>query len=53
LIVDPGNADASLLPHMAMARAPDAGGFKPMPPLVSHIADSVDLATLEAWINAL
>ena len=53
VIIDPGNADASLLPHVTLARDPDAGGFKPMPPLVSHIPDPVDVAKVEAWINAL
>jgi hypothetical protein len=53
VIIDPGNADASILTHMAAARDPDAGGFKPMPPLVSHIPDPVDVAKVEAWINAL
>jgi hypothetical protein len=37
---------------MALSRDVDSG-FQPMPPLVSHIPDSVGEAPLSAWINAL
>jgi hypothetical protein len=41
---------------LAMARTPDAGIFKPMPPIVSHRADTdpnTGFPVVEAWINAL
>jgi hypothetical protein len=38
---------------MDLARAPDAGGFKPMPPIVSHIPDTTDVGLEQGWINAL
>jgi hypothetical protein len=52
-LVVPGHAKQSLVPLMALARDPDAGGFDPMPPIASHVADSVDVAKVQAWIDAL
>jgi hypothetical protein len=49
----PGDAGASLVPRMALARDPDAGAFVPMPPIVSHVADTAGVTQVEAWINAL
>jgi hypothetical protein len=51
--IAPGDAGGSLVPLMALARDPDAGAFLPMPPLVSHVPDTTDVAKLKAWINAL
>ena len=48
----PGNASQSLMPLMDLARDIDAG-FKPMPPLVSHVPDTVDVQAEQDWINAL
>jgi hypothetical protein len=47
-----GDAGASLIPLMDMTRG-DAGPFLPMPPIVSHIPDTADVAAVQAWINAL
>jgi hypothetical protein len=52
-LIIPGNAAQSLMPLMDLARAPDAGGFKPMPPIVSHIPDTTDVGLEQSWINAL
>jgi hypothetical protein len=51
--IAPGDAGQSLVPLMALARDPDAGGFDQMPPIVSHQPDPADIAKLQAWINAL
>jgi hypothetical protein len=51
--IAPGDAGQSLVPLMALARDPDAGGFEPMPPIVSHEPDPADIAKVQAWINAL
>jgi hypothetical protein len=56
LRIAPGKSAESLLPLMALARAPDAGAFLPMPPLVSHRPDTdplVGLPVVQAWIDAL
>ncbi len=50
--VVPGDAAHSLVPLMALSRDAD-GGFSPMPPIVSHIPDTVGEAPVSAWINAL
>jgi hypothetical protein len=48
-----GNAAQSLLPLMALARAPNAGAFAPMPPIISHQPDTTGIGVVQAWINAL
>jgi hypothetical protein len=56
LRIAPGNSASSLVPLMALARDPDAGLFKPMPPLVSHRPDtdpSTGIPLVQAWIDAL
>ena len=53
LRIAPGDAAHSLVPLMAVSRNQDAGGFEPMPPLVSHIPDDAGIALVNAWINAL
>lgn len=53
LRIAPGDAAHSLIPLMAVSRNQDAGGFQPMPPLVSHIPDDAGIALVNAWINAL
>jgi hypothetical protein len=53
LRIAPGDPAHSLVPLMATARAPDAGGFDPMPPLVSHIPDVAGVALVTSWIEAL
>jgi len=53
LRIAPGDPAHSLVPLMATARDPDAGGFDPMPPLVSHIPDVAGVALVTAWIEAL
>ncbi len=47
-----GDAAASLVPLMDLARGADAG-FMPMPPFISHIPDTADVSLVQAWINAL
>jgi len=51
LRIAPGDAGQSLIPLMDTARG-DAS-FKPMPPIVSNIPDTADVAAVMAWINAL
>jgi hypothetical protein len=51
--IDPGNAALSLIPLNALARAPNQGAFDPMPPIISHQADTAGMANVQAWINAL
>jgi hypothetical protein len=51
--IAPGDAGASLVPLMALVRDPDAGAFVPMPPIVSHVADTAGVAQVQAWINGL
>jgi hypothetical protein len=53
LRIAPGNSAQSLLTLMTLARAPDSGPFDPMPPLVSHVADTADVRLIQAWIDAL
>ncbi len=53
LRIAPGDPAHSLIPLMAASRDMDAGGFKPMPPIVSHIADDAGLALVNAWIDGL
>jgi hypothetical protein len=48
-----GSAAESLLPLMALSRVPNAGGFAPMPPLISHQPDKTGIGAVQAWINAL
>jgi hypothetical protein len=48
-----GNAAQSLLPLMALSRAPNAGAFAPMPPIISHQPDMTGIGAVQAWINAL
>jgi hypothetical protein len=52
----PGNAAQSLVPLFALARAPNAGTLLPMPPILSHRADTdpaSGVPVVQAWINAL
>jgi hypothetical protein len=54
--IAPGKSADSLVTLMALARAPDAGAFLPMPPLVSHRPDRDPLTgmpAVEAWIDGL
>jgi len=51
--IAPGDAGASLVPLMALARAPEAGAFIPMPPIVSHVSDTAGVAQVQGWINGL
>jgi hypothetical protein len=54
--IAPGNSAQSLVPLMALARDPDAGAFLPMPPLLSHRADTnpaTGIPLVQAWIDAL
>jgi hypothetical protein len=52
--IAPGDAAHSLVPLMALSRdGLTDGGFKQMPPIVSHIPDGIGEAPLSAWINAL
>jgi hypothetical protein len=51
--IKPGDAADSLLPIMALKRAPNAGIFSPMPPIISHQPDTAGIANVQAWINAL
>ncbi|HEY2510702.1 MAG TPA: hypothetical protein VGI39_07595 [Polyangiaceae bacterium] len=53
LRIAPGDEAHSLLPLMALARTPDAGGLLPMPPIVSHQADTAGMAAVQGWIHAL
>ena len=53
LRIAPGDSAHSLVPLMALSRDKDAGGFEPMPPLVSHIPDDAGVALVSAWIDAL
>ena len=52
LRIAPGDAGQSLLPLMALTRETD-GGFLPMPPIVSHVADTTGMAQVQGSINAL
>ena len=51
--IAPGMSAESLIPLMDLTRAPDAGEFLPMPPLVSHVPDTAGVALVQAWIDAL
>jgi len=53
LRIAPGDSAHSLMPLMALSRDKDAGGFEPMPPLVSHIPDDAGVALVSEWIDAL
>lgn len=52
--IAPGDSADSLVPLMALARdGVTDGGFKQMPPIVSHLPDTDGEAPLSAWIDAL
>ena len=51
--IAPGDAAHSLVSLMASSRDVDAGGFKPMPPIVSHVPDDAGMTMVNAWIDAL
>ncbi len=53
--IAPGDSAHSLVSLMASSRDAGAGGggFKPMPPIVSHISDDAGVALVNAWIDAL
>jgi hypothetical protein len=54
--IAPGDSANSLVPLMALARDPDAGAFLPMPPILSHRADTgptTGIPLVQAWIDAL
>lgn len=53
LRIAPGDSAHSLVPLLASSRDKDAGGFEPMPPLVSHVPDNAGVALVNAWIDAL
>jgi hypothetical protein len=54
--IAPGDSANSLVPLLALARDPDAGAFKPMPPILSHRPDTdpmTGIPIVQAWIDAL
>ena len=53
MLIQPGNADLSLIPHFDATRGPSADGFLQMPPLGTHLPDAAGLALVRGWIDAL